>query len=397
MAFPYKDGGKIHIPVHFEKADPVGGMKTISIVTWTGKPGPVRPSSSGTLPEDSDVATVEFKPDAKGVYRGEIVLSDGKDPKLAYWLRYLVDRGGVKSWYPGSMLTARLGTPVDRKPATLKYQPALDKTDTIAMISDAAFRIRETDGDDFTLAMTLKGNLTEKIADQTKAGNWRKRLTYEGLDSTVLVNKKPPESPRSQAFMRTLKDLKLMASEVDVGKDGANVRNLADFSGVPKTSKDALEPVAEQLQQSLDSLAVPLPLKELAPQATWKGKQSFMLGALGLAVPTSADVTYTYEGFFSRDNKQFAVITFDGDLKSARVAPPAKKVRGKAPPPKPEPKVQGKVEGKVEIAMDTGLMSYATEKVKAELDLTGDEKPSKAIGTLNVTLLRNPPIPAKKK
>ncbi len=400
----YKDGNKIHIPVYFEKADPVGNMKAISIVTWTGKPGPTRPSTSGKppepLPEDSAVTAFEFKPDAKGVFRGEIVLDDGKDPKLAYWSRYLVDRGNTKSWYPGSMLTGRLGTPVDRKPATLKYQPVLDKTDIVAMTSDAAFRIREAGGEDFTLAMTLKGNLKENFSDQTKAGVWRKHLTYEGLDSTVLVNKKPPESPSSLAFLRTLKDLKLMASEIDVGKDGATLRNLADFSKVPKTSKDALASVSEQVQQSLDSLAVPLPATQLSPHGTWKGKQSFMLGALGLAVPTSADVTYTYEGAFARDNKQFAVITFEGDLKSAAPPPPPPpKKRGKVtpkPPAKPEPKVQGKVEGKVEISMDTGLISYATEKVKAELDLTGDDKPSKAIGTLNVTVRRMPPPAAKK-
>jgi S1-C subfamily serine protease len=387
----YRDGDKIKVPFHFTKADPLGKMKTIAIESWMGKPGPTRSSPPGMkpepLPDDTPVTVLDLKPDEKGVYSGELVLDANKDPKLAYWMRYQVGRGGENiAWYPAGTLTARVGTPVDRKAATMKYEPPLDKADTLSLTSDASFRIRESDGDDHTLAMTLKGTLQEKVTDHMKDGKWRKRLTYGGLETTATVDKKPLEG--ADKLLKALKDVTLLASEIDVEKDGTIVRNLLDDSKVPAASKRPLGLVSEQVQQSLDSLALPLPPKEVEALATWKGKQSYTLGALGLAVPAKAEITYKYEGTYTRDNQTVAVVSFEGPLEREVTKKPKKGVK--------EPTMHGKVEGKIEIFADTGLIYYATERVKAELDLEFDDKPAKAIGILNVSLRRVPPAPPKK-
>jgi hypothetical protein len=387
----YRDGDKIKVPFHFEKADPLGKMSTIAIESWIGKPGPLRPSSAGKkpepLPDDSPITVLDVKPDAKGVYSGELVLDANKDPKLSYWTRYQIGRGGDRiAWYPGATFTSRLGTPVDRKPATLKYEPPLDKVDVLALTSDASFRVRESDGDDHVLALTLKGALQEKVTDQTKAGKWRKRLTYEGVEIAPTVDKKPIEG--AERLLKALKDVTLLASEIEVEKDGTIARNLPDFTKVPAASRGPLTMASNQVQQSLDSLAVPLPPKEVAPLETWKGKQSYVLGALGLAVPATAEITYKYEGLYVRNDKTVAVISFEGPLKADFTTKPKKGAK--------EPTLTGKVDGKIEMFTDTGLISVATEKVKAELDLEIDGKPAKAIGVLNVQLRRNPPGVKKK-
>jgi hypothetical protein len=385
----YRDGDKIKLPFHFEKADPLGRMKSITVETWTGKPGPTRKDGDkkpDPLPDDSQIDLLELKQDAKGVYAGELVLDANKDPKLTYWIRYQVGRGGDRIiWYPGTMLGGRLGTPVDRKPASIKYEPPLDKLDTLALNSDASFRIRESDGDDHTLAMTLKGTLQEKVTDHMKDGKWRKRLTYSGLETTATVDKKPIEG--ADRLVKALKDVTLLASEIDVEKDGTIARNLADYSKVPATSRGALTLATEQVQQSLDSLALPLPPKEVEALATWKGKQSYTLGALGLAVPASSEITYKYEGTYTRDDKTVAVVSFEGQLEPAFTKKAKKGVK--------EPTMHGTVTGKIEIFADTGLISYATERVKAELDMDFDGKPGKAIGILNVQLRRLAPPPKK--
>ncbi|HEV3437805.1 MAG TPA: hypothetical protein VG122_10625, partial [Gemmata sp.] len=385
---PYRDGDKIKVPFHFEKADPLGHMKSIAVETWFGKAGPTRPATSAKpepLPDDSPVTVLEVKPDDKGVFAGELVLDGSKDPKLAYWNRYQVGRAGDKTrWYPGT--TLRLGMPVDRKPATIKYEPPLDKVDTLALSSDASFRIRESDGDDHTLAMTLKGTLQEKVTDHLKDGKWRKRLTYDGLETTATEDKKPLEG--AETLMKALKDARSLAAEIEVEKDGTISRNLTDFSKVPKTSQRALTLVSEQVQQSLDSLALPLPEKEIASLETWKGKQTYVLGALGLAVPATAEITYKYEGTYMRGDKPVAVISFEGPLQAAFTSKPKK---GAKPPT-----LTGKVDGKIEVSADTGVIQFATEKVRAELALEADGKPLKAIGILNVQLLRNPVLPKKK-
>ena len=388
---PYRDGDKLKVPFHFEKADPLNKMKTISVETWTGKPGPTRFTAAGkkpeVLPDDSPITVLEVKPDEKGVYSGELILDGNKDPKLVYWNRYQIGRGGDQiRWYPAGILSATLGTPVDRKPATLKCERPLGKTDTLALTSDAGFRIRVAGRNDTTLAMTLKGTLQEKVTSISKDGGWHTRLTYEGLEATATEDKKPLEG--ADRFLKALKDATLLASEIDYEKDGTVSRHLIDNSKIPKVSKDLLELVSDQVQMSMDSLALPMPLKEVSSKDTWKAKQSYVLGALGFVVPAKADITYKYEGVYQRGDKLMAIITFEGQLEGDF---PKSKKGGKPPT------LTGKVDGKLTVFADTGAIQSGTEKIRAEVATESrDGKPLKAIGTLNVSLLRNPPTAPKK-
>jgi hypothetical protein len=365
-------------------------MKTIAVETWVGKPGPVRPTGNKRpepLPDDTPIVALDLKPDAKGVYAGELELDGKKDPKLEYWRRYKVGRGGDTTlWYPGAVF--RIGTPVERKAVTFTYAPPLNKTDTMLLTSDASFRIRESDGDDHSLSMVLKGSLRETVTDQTKDGKWHKRVTYDGLDTTILVDKKP--IPGADKFTKAFKDVTLLASEIDIAKDGTVARNLADFSKVPQASRGPLSLASDQIQQSLDSLAIPLPLKEIEAQGTWKGKQTYDLGGVEFTVLATAEITYKYEGSFVAPNgRTVAVISFRGPL--AREAAP----KPKKGPKRKEPTLSGEVEGTISIFPETGVFASANQRVRAELDLEFDGKPAKAIGVLSVQATRVGP-PKKK-
>ena len=380
----YKDGDKIHLPLRFQKLDPMKKMKAISVATWVGNPGPTRPSTNGKEPEpqagDSPLKMHVFKPDDQGIYEGEVVLDAAKDPKQVYMFRYVVDRGKSNAYYQSGTLTARIGTPVERKPATLAYLPPAEKTDVLAVLTESAFRIRESDGDDHSLSMKLAGTVKEKSTAQAKDGTSKKRLNYDGLEAIFLFDKKPIEG--ADELTKILKGVSLVGSDIDVAKDGTHGQSKFDMSKVPSASKRLLSMVVEQAQQSFDSIAIPLPMKETPSQTTWSGKQTFILGALGKAVAANADITYKYEGLLTRNDKQVAIVSFAGTLKpfSARTG-----------------QLTGKVDGKIELAVDTGLVVFATENVKAELDLDFDGRPAKAIGTLNVQVRRNPVLVKKKK
>jgi hypothetical protein len=386
---PYRDNDKLKVPFRFEKADPLGIMKSIALETWVGAPGKNRDATSTKpepLPGDSPVTVLEVKPNEKGIYSGELTLDGNKDPKLVYWSRPQIGRGADKTrWYPATILSARLGTSVDRKPISIKYEPPLDKADILALNSDATFRIREGGGDDHSIAMIIKGTLEEKVVDQTKAGRWHKRLTYDGVEATVTEDKKQMEG--ADAFLKALRDAPKLAAEIDIEKNGSVARTMVDSSKVPRASQRALALVSRQVQQSLDSLALPLPAKEIAPLETWKGKQSYILGALGLAIPATAEVTYKYEGMYTRDNRTLAVISFEGPLQGDFEKP---KKGGK------EPTLTGKVDGKIELFADTGLVQFGTERIRAEVAMESDGKPLKLIGSLSVTERRNPVLPKKK-
>ena len=380
----YKEGDKIHLPLHFQKLDPLKKMKSISVATWVGIPGPTRPSTNGKAPEplagDSPLMMHQFKVDEQGVYTGELVLDAAKDPKKVYMFRYVVDRGKSNAYYPSGTLTARIGTPVQRKAVNLNYLPPAEKTDVLGLQTESAFRVRESDGSDHSLSMKLTGTVKEKSSAQSKAGTSKKRLNYDGIEAVFMVDKKPIEG--ADDLTKMLKGVSLVSSDIDVAKDGTHGQSKFDMAKVPAPNRRLLSIVVEQAQQAFDSLAIPLPLKETTEQSTWSGKQTYILGALGKAVVANAEIDYKYEGLVDRNNKQFAVISFAGTLKpfSARSG-----------------QLTGKVKGKIELAVDTGLVVFATENVKAELDLDFDGKPAKAIGTMSVRVTRNPPPPKKKK
>jgi hypothetical protein len=388
---PYHDGDKLKVPFRFEKADPLGRMKSISIENWIGKPGPTRGTSTTkpeALPDDSPITVLEVKPDAKGVYAGELVLDEIKDPGLVYWNRYQVGRGGDKIlWYPGGILNAARQPAVDRKPLTFKFDPPVDSNDALSLNSESGFRIRIAGSADVSLAMIVKGLLHEKVTNKANDGKAHKRITYDGIETTLTEDKKPLED--AGPLLKALKDAKSLASEVDVDSNGTVARHMIDNSKTPRASRDALELVSDQVEMSLDSLAFPIPAKEVAARDTWKGQQTYALGTLGLAVQAKAEVTYRYEGTYMRGDKPMAVVTFEGQLVSN--APKAARRGAKAP------NLTGTVEGKITIAADTGVIQSANEKIRAEIAAeTKEGKPVKAIGTLNVSLTRVLPAPPKK-
>jgi hypothetical protein len=276
-------------------------------------------------------------------------------------------------------MTAKLGIPVDRQAANLVYKPAADKTDVMALNCDSSFRIRESDGDDQLLTMKLFGTLKEKNSPQAKDGTSKKRLNYDGIEAVFMVDKKPVEG--ADELTKLLKGVSQVASDIDVAKDGSFAQSKLDMSKIPASSRRLLSMVVDQAQQSFDSLAIPLPMKETQPQTKWSGKQTFILGALSKTVAANADIDYTFEGLQTHGTKQIAVVTFEGKLKPY------------APRSRP---INGKVEGRVEIAVDTGAVVFATENVKAELNLEVEGRPLKAIGSFTVAVVRNPAIPKKK-
>jgi hypothetical protein len=384
LGVAYKDENRIHVPVRIERIDPLGRMKSISVQTWTGpplKPGeherPAARKEPEPRPGDSPITTIELTSDSKGVFQGQIVLSEEKDAKSVYWWRCLIDKGTSTHWYPERVLFSNLDGVVERKSAILKFAPPLGRTDVIALSSNGAFRICETGHAEFTAAAILNGTVKEQFNEQTKTGVWRKQITYDGLTVTPTRDKQRLEG--NDKLLKALNDIKLMTSKVDVRKDGTIIKHTSDLSKVPQDSVKMLQLVTKQTRQSLDSLSVPLPPNEIKPLDRWTAKQTFMVGAVRWIEEAEADLTYTYHGIATRDNKQFALISFEGDLQRS-VDEDQKKN-----------KAMGRAEGRVEISLETGLVNFATQNIRAELDMTeSPDTPAKGVGTLNVLMRRNP-------
>jgi hypothetical protein len=382
----YKEANEFHIPVRVEKIDPLGRLKAVAALTWTGlppqKPGEIRPTTRKEpepKPGDSPVTTIELKPDPKSsAYAGEIILPATKDPKSVHWVRFRVDKGAEKVWYSARVIEGRVAEAVERKAVTLKFAPELNKSDVIALGSDASYRIRGVEHSDFSLAAILQGTMKEQFTEQSKSGVWKKTFTYDGLNVTPTIDKQPVEG--ADKLLKALNDVKYLLSKVEVKKDGSVIKHVSDFNKVPDESRKTLQLISKQTRQSLDSLSIPLPANELKPLATWKGTQSFMMGASRWVEEAEAEVTYTYQGLVSQNGKQFAVITFEGNL------------QGPDDNESKKSKAIGRAEGRVEVALDTGLVHFGSQTVRGEFDMSeSGDSPVKGFGTLNVTLRRNPP------
>lgn len=377
---PFKDAKGMKLPCWVDVVDPLGRLKKLELEFWAAAPGPYRPSTTtepaavaGDGPKTRQVLTT----DRSARIIVEVALPALDDPKLTYWMRPIVTTGnGETRWLGAGPL--RLVAPLERKPITLKYQPPVGGKQTAELTSGGGFRIRTEEGEEHSLSLDLRTAFTEKFA-AAEAKAFPFRLTYDRFGLGIKVDNKP--LPDEADIRKILNDVRFLAADVEMDKDGSVTKAKADLTAVPKGSREGLDSISDQILQSLEVLSVPLPDKKIEAKESWKARRNFLVGSSILSVPAQADVVYTYLGVGQRNGKEAAMIAITGKLQGRR---------GEGLD------LGGSVRGTAWISTETGEVLYATAAVKADCDLTFAKKPAKAAGTLNVSIQRPAPAPEKK-
>ncbi len=375
-----KAADELLLPVTFELVDPLGRLKKVEVEVWTGNAGNARPSSPkepAAQPGDSAVKKFDMNYDKKERVTLDVPVPTLTDPaKQVYWVRPIITNGRDETLWV-TALPKKSQPPLERKPVTLHYKPPVSGKQTADLVSLGGFKIRTGDGDDLSLDMNLKVAISEQFAEpDTKV--FPMRLLYDRFTLGVKLDGKPMKDNKD--IEKILGDVRFLAADVAMDKDGSVSTGRADLAKVPKATREPLSDLSDQVLESLELLSIPLPDRKLEWGETWKAKRDFQIGSGVIAVAAQGELVYTYRGIQTRSGKEVVLVRIDGTVTGKRGAPD----------------VGGKVSGSAVIDPETGVVIHADAVVKADVDFTMARKPAKAMGTLTVSVDRPAQAPEKK-
>ncbi len=142
------------------------------------------------------------------------------------------------------------------------------------------------------------------------------RLNYVGFGMTILEDNKPVKAFAD--LKRFAQDTRLLGATIELDESGAMKEGRADLTRLPKTSRDALSDISDQVLQSLEVLSVPMPGKSIRPGDYWKSRRPVLIGSLGLALPAVVDMQCTYIGTEDFAGKTLAVLRLTGTVQGLR-------------------------------------------------------------------------------
>jgi V8-like Glu-specific endopeptidase len=383
---PRKEGNEIKLGLHLDMIDPLNKIKKVDVEYWIGSAGPKRPASSTepvALPGDSPKQTLSLAYDQKkGTADGIAALPPLTEPKTVYWFRPLIVYEKSKNWRQS--YTFNLGPPVEPVATTLSYKPALGKQAVLDLNSTSTLRVRDNEGKEHKLALSLRTSLGEDIHRDAAKKRFPVTLAYDKLKMTILLDDKPMAADKQLSQIEVGVN-RFLSAQVTMDAQGNQVDTKSQINNAPRALREPLVDINTQVMQSLGVLSVPLPAGKIEPDKTWQAQRMLMVGSLGMYVPAVADMEYKYLGTRVRDGKTEAVIRLSGT------------VRGRAGKGL---NLGGTVKGTTVLAADTGEIVDSRANFKVDMDLKVEDETVKAGGNLDVVLKRleaKPGEPAKAK
>jgi S1-C subfamily serine protease len=326
MGQPYFTPEKqIGVPVTVALLDPRNLVKEVSLDVWVGNPGPPRePTKTQPTAAPGDTARQRFVLTANGRERkGEMVLPALSDGKI-YWVQPVFTNGAGQTQWVAANEYKLSSQPVERKPADLVFRPRPNVHKDLLLNLDRNFKL--SDDEDSIVGGSKTNVAFDAVSAAGPQGTWVV-LTYLDANKTNIVK---------VADRGTPDDFKKVPSELYAKIGGAykrlRVRQIYDQTGnlqsskldptsiVPGTAPQAIELLQDfhrPIGEALNSVGVSLPNKNgVAVNESWKADRNFPLETADKLYIATFNMTYTYVGQRKRDNRDEAVISIGGDLKS---------------------------------------------------------------------------------
>jgi hypothetical protein len=384
---PYRENGKVHIPVKMTCLDPLNRLSKVGITGWVGdsagkyrRPGMEKPAP---LPSDADAQQVTLKLDEKTkVATGELVLPE-LTPGRAYWVQPFYGNSSTPEyWLPGIQLPVK-GPPVDKTAADLivRLRPGAKRTVTMSNNSDLSEYI-EGEGEGKNERVTVKTTLkvTETVHQPDKQDYAaRLRLTFEEIGlKAELGSSMEEEAPKR--IVKLINDYAKLAEAVGfVNRLGEMFRYTINTLAIQDPVGKVLVTVfATDALEALQTTSIPIPNRRVNPGEKWETVKNVRLSLASSRIGKSGrpetqvreykyvnKVTYTYVGQRDRGGKKEAVITVEGKISQA---------------PGSRETATGEMKGIVLVDLDSGVVVEADLENEFELDTSGDGLKKKMSG-----------------
>ncbi len=386
---PYRDKGKIRVPVTAQVLNPLKKTIEVKARAWIGDvnakyrpPGGFRPTGEAN---DADESVVDLKFDpATNTAKGELVYNEAPTGRT-YWVQPYYSNVFTSYSLPGIKVPMS-GPPVERVPANLTSNPKQGSRRAVTLsnssdLTESHEGEGESKDEKTKLTTTLKLNETVEKPDNTdQIQSAKLRLKFESINLGVealggairedIISKKNQE--QLNALIKVAEAYGLLNRFGEMYKYTIGVRGVADplFSFLVNTmAGDALE--------ALQATSLPMPNRQVNPGETWTSTKDMRLyiisgpttltpdagGKVAVKQPKPREfkyrdmVTYTYLGVRERNGRKEAVVQVEG--KSIQ-APGSKQT------------VTGSVKGLAWVEIDTGVVVEATITKEFEFDTSGE-------------------------
>jgi hypothetical protein len=358
------------VPITVELSDPLKRIKQAGIEFWTGEPGEPRPSTQSrpaALAKDSPRRQLLLPP-RDGIVGGEMELP-AVPAGMAIWFQPLVVGDASKSQWAIASVYPNNVPPLERKPTTLALTHKAGNAIPLALDCATKFRV-ERAGAEQELFIDLDGQFREATQSVDNQGTATVRLEYLKVNVGVNVDGRTPPNPTP--MQQAIQFVAQMTGDLRVDKQGSMVQNRLDMSKAPMASRQGLGRIGQQVQQSLDALAIPLLGSELKPGQTWTAQRMIPLD-VGRPDAGVMDMKYTYLGVRTREARQEAVVSLDGVIRARDGVTQY---------------IKGKTSGMAIVDVTSGLTVQAMSNIEVDLDMTIEGQPARADGAMQIQLLR---------
>ena len=371
----FRKGDQIAVPVDMMAIDPLHALHNVALDWWVGDPkdvvGPATTQPAAPAPPLRQTAPLTYQPDAmKG--HADLILASLPPPGKVVWVQpTFVDGSGQSVWVSG--LPVQISQPLDAKPAVLALRPQVGKA-RLNLKSTATVLLRTGDGEKHS----LYNNIDTRMIEDTRALDARGVASvydsFEHFEVGQSIDGKGPQ--RSARWQAIVQDVGKLGLNLTMDPQGDIIQKQSDLQQVPPTSRDALDGMGDQLLQSLDVAAVPIPGGMMQPGQSWQATRNVPIDTLDTYQTAAAAVRYTFRGVRSINGHDFGIVAFDGVVR-----PP----KGKAS------NLTGQIRGTAAIDLAAGRVYQVHAAVDMTLDVRFRDESLRCNGALEVNLTRTNP------
>jgi hypothetical protein len=311
---PYLKDGQINVSVTMQTIDPLAHIRTPALEIWTGEPTPsVRlPTAQRPPVEPGDsrhqMHALEYH---HQIARTEIVLPPLPQGK-AYWVQPSWNTaGGETCWATANVYW--LPAPVERKTVQLDLRHQVGSR-PLVLSSWLDFRMAGPDGVEHTGAATVQSTLTEATEAVDAQELASVHLQYRTYNAKLRGdNQEVPDLPDIKQARQNIKNL---AANLRIDGQGNVVGIEVDLSRVPAVAQRILTNIHQELARALESMAIPLPNKQVAPGESWKAERKLHIPTLDRPIAAHLDMIYVYAGTRpGAAGREEAVLELKGEIR----------------------------------------------------------------------------------
>ncbi len=368
-----RKSGQISVPVDLKTIDPLHGLHDAALQWWIGDPKQeVGPNSKAASAAASRHTTpISYKPETM-VGHADLILRSLPASGQVLWVQpTFVDGSGKTLWFAGVPVT--VSQPVDAKPALLALRPRVGKTH-VNLKSTATVQLRTNDGEKHSLLNNIETRMIEETRGIDVSGLASLYETFEHFEiGRSIDGKGPPASPR---FQHIIQDVGKLSLSMVVDRQGNVSQKVRDLSQVPPESRDALDGFGDQVLQSLDIAALPVPGGLAQPGQSWTALRSVPIDTIDSYYTAAAELTYVYRGVRVIDGQECGVVEFNGGVRP---------VQGRSS------NLSGQIHGTAAIDLAAGRVRQAHAVVDVTIDVKFLDESLRSDAKLEVTLDRTAP------